>query len=134
MEVGTLPDRIDIVHLAGAGFELNVPVLEADNTAMAYSAVAAARAQVRATIDGDEVLFVFATTNSPPDALIINSGGAAVVRLEASSETTSEWQTLWPGSAGQARVWWDLEITDTEGHPHQITQPGLITLIHQVTR
>jgi hypothetical protein len=31
-------------------------------------------------------------------------------------------------------MWWDLEITDDDGESWQMTAPGLLTVVHQVTR
>ncbi len=126
------PDRIDLTILAGRPFGFRVPVLQADGTGMDFADVASARAQVRQSVGDDQVLYTFATGEE--GAELVDVGGLATVRLFADSERTTEWQLLWPGKAPETVVWWDLEITDADDQPHQITEPGKITLVHQVTR
>lgn len=133
VEVGTLPDRIDLTLLAGEPMTLTVPVLNGAGAAVAAANLASARAHVRPKVDSDQVLHVFATDNAPADAEITGTTAASIV-LTATSEVTSLWQVTWTGVAPQTVVWWDLEVTDTDDIPHQITVPGTITLIHQVTR
>lgn len=134
VEVGTIPDRIDVLHLAGKPFELDVPVLDSATppVAVPFAGVASARAHVRPSVDSDQILYVFSTDDVGLE--IVDDGGDAVLRLSATSEITSDWQVVWPGASGQAVVWWDLEITDDSDETHQVTSPGTITLIHQVTR
>lgn len=130
VELGELPDRIDVEVLAGEAFTLTVPVLDGDGTAVAAASLSAARAQVRLSIDSNQVLHTFATTDDDPDAEITDDG----VVLTATAAVTSLWQAVWPGIAPATVVWWDLEVTDTGGESHQITRPGTLTLYHQVTR
>jgi hypothetical protein len=128
------PPRVDVAHPAGTLFELSLPALQAGGTAMAAVDIASARAHVRPSIDSDVILYSFASDNDPVDLEITDDDGDGVLVLTASPDATTEWQTLWPGRNGQAIVWWDLEIVDTEDVAHQITMPGTITLYHQVTR
>jgi hypothetical protein len=132
VELGDPVDRIDVRQLAGRPLGFRVPVLQADGTAMESGDVVSARAQVRPQIGSAEILYTFDTTDE--GAELVDIAGACWVRLTATSERTTEWQLLWPGRAPETVVWWDLEITDGDGETHQITEPGKITLIHQVTR
>jgi hypothetical protein len=133
VEIGTLPSRIDLTVLAGNPMTLTVPVLDGAGSAVAAASLSSARAHVRPRTDSDQILHVFSTDNDPADAEITGTTAASVV-LTATSEVTSLWQVTWTGVAPQTVVWWDLEVTDTDDIPHQITIPGTITLIHQVTR
>jgi hypothetical protein len=130
VELGDLPDRIDVKVLAGEPFELTVPVLDQTSTPVPMVNLTSARAQVRPSIDSNQVLHLFSTEDDEPDAEITDDG----VVLTASSGTTALWQQVWPGIAPTTVVWWDLEVTDAGGVVHQVTMPGLITLYHQVTR
>lgn len=130
IELGTLPNRIDLVVLAGEPFTLTVPVLDSDGVALVAVDLATARAQVRPDIDSDQVLHTFSTEDDVPDAAITNDG----VVLTADSDTTSLWQQVWTGIAPATVVWWDLEVTGADDVVHQVTAPGTITLYHQVTR
>lgn len=133
VELGSLPDRIDLTILAGRPFgPLDVPILQAGGAPLGFADVTAARAQVRQQIGSTSIYYTFATDGE--GAELVDDAGDAVVRLTATSDTTSDWQALWPGSAPQTVMWWDLEITDADDEPHQITLPGTITLVHQVTR
>lgn len=126
-----VPDRVDLRVLAGRPFSA-LFTIQLDGAPVAYSSLADARAHVRADVGSELVVFTFATDDGT--AVLVNSGGNAAVRLVADSAQTTEWQELWPGRAPETVVWWDLEITDTGGERHQITSPGTITLVHQVTR
>lgn len=130
VELGSLPDRIDVEVLAGEPFTLTVPVLDADGGAVEAAGLSAARAHVRPSIDSNQVLHIFATTDDDPDAAITDDG----VVLTATSATTSLWQQVWPGVAPVTTVWWDLEVTGADSVVHQVTLPGQIRLYHQVTR
>lgn len=137
VKVGTLPGRFDVTHLAGEPFRMRVAVLQGDGSPVEVADCASARIHVRATIDGEVILARFATDEDPPNLLIEAIDGdplrARLVAFADSGQTT-EWQLTWPGSNGQAVVWWDAEVTDADGEPHQINRPGTITLYHQVTR
>jgi hypothetical protein len=126
-----VPDRVDLRVLAGRPFSVLFPV-QLDGAPVAFASLYDARAQVRADIGSELVVFTFSTEDGT--AVLVNSGGNAAVRLLADAEQTSEWQELWPGSAPETVMWWDLEITDSGLEHHQITSPGTITLVHQVTR
>lgn len=126
------PDRIDVVILAGRPFSMLVPLLIGTDEVEAGD-VASVRAQVRDAIGSEQVVHLFTTDDA--SAEIVGTGSdPASVRLRATSDETTEWQALWPGSAPQTVVWWDLEVTDTGGERHQASSPGTITLVHQVTR
>ncbi len=131
--LGSVPDRVNLTVLAGSPFTLTVPVLDGAGDAVAAADIASARAHVRAKVDSDQVLHIFSTENDPADAEITGTSEAAVV-LTATAEVTSLWQDTWTGSAPSTTVWWDLEVTDGDGETHQITTPGTIVLVHQVTR
>jgi hypothetical protein len=130
-EVGALLERLDVVHLAGTPFELPVPVLQGDGTATPTASVTDARAHVRASVDSDVILYVFSVDDDTIE--LVDDGGESVVRLHVDSAETDEWQLLWPGRDGRAVVWWDLEITTSDG-AEQIIAPSTFTLYHQVTR
>lgn len=131
--LGSLPDRINLTVLAGNAFELTVPVLDGAGAPVAAASLDSARAHVRPKLDSSQILHIFSTDDDPPDAEITGTTSASIV-LTASAEVTSLWQVNWGGSSGLAVVWWDLEVTDADGETHQITSPGTITLVHQVTR
>jgi len=132
ISVSALPTRIDVTVLAGEPFELAVPVLDGAGDPVAAGGIASARAQVRPDVASGQVLHLFSTAD-PATAEITGTTAASVV-LTASSDETSLWQEDWPGCAPRTVVWWDLEVTDADGVAHQITSPGTITLVHQVTR
>ncbi len=122
--------RIDVLCYAGRPFTLTVPLLQGDGSPMPAAAVASARAHVRASVDSDQVLHSFDTADDPIDAVV--SDGQIV--LTATSLVTTSWGDLWPGRAPVTVAWWDLEITDDQGEPWQITEPGTFAVVHQVTR
>lgn len=130
----TVPDRLDVVHLAGQQFELTLPILGSAGGGLDFSAVASARAQVRPSVDSDQILFTFSSESDPVTITITDVGGDAVLEFDVDSAVTDDWQVTWPGSAGRATVWWDVEIVDAEDVARQVTSPGTITLMHQVTR
>jgi hypothetical protein len=132
-EIGSLPDRYDITHLAGEAFRLSVPVLDGDGAPVDAADLLSARVHVRAFPDSQVILSRFSTEEDPANAEI-TGGTAAVLVLTASSGDTTDWQAVWPGRGGRSVVWWDAEVTDADGQPHQITAPGTITLVHQITR
>lgn len=131
--VSALPPRIDVTALAGEPFELTVPVLDGAGAAVAASALASARAQIRPDVASARVLHTFSTA-TPGTAQITGTTSASVV-LTADSDRTSLWQLTWPPALGPETVaWWDLEVTTTGGITYQITVPGMFTLVWQVTR
>jgi hypothetical protein len=132
-EHDNIPDRVDLRVLAGSPFSVALAVLQADGEAMAASSITSARAHVRASVGGQDILHIFSTEDDPADASI-GGGATGAVTLTATSETTSLWQAQWPGQAPETVVWWDLEITDGDDETHQITAPGTLTLVWQVTR
>jgi hypothetical protein len=126
-----LPARVDVTQLAGQELVFEVPLLAPDGGPMPSEDVLTGRAQVRAEIDADDVLHEFSEANG---LALLDEDGQLVIRLTASPDVTTEWQTLWPGRNGQAVVWWDLEITYADDlRTAQVTLPGTITLHHQVT-
>lgn len=124
--VGSLPNRVDLTVLAGEALELSVPILDGAGAPVPAADLASARAQVRKSIDDPTVLHTF--TGS------ITGTTAAVVVLSATSAVTSGWQSDWPGTSPRTVMWWDLEVTDSGGTAHQVTVPGTVTLVWQVTR
>lgn len=132
-EIGTVPDRWNITHLAGQRFEVTIPVLDGAPAPVDASDLLRGRVHVRPFVDAENVLHVFDTESDPPNAEIVGGASAALV-ITATADETSAWTLLWPGSNGQAVVWWDVEVVDTTGEPHQLTRPGTITLVHEVTR
>jgi hypothetical protein len=118
--------RIDIRVRAGQALEVTIPVLDGDGDPAPAASFTAARAQVRAGIDG-AVLHTFSTASG---GAAITGASAAVVVLSATSEQTAEWATEW----STLTTWWDLEITDADDAAHQLTAPGLLTVTRQVTR
>lgn len=131
-EVDNVPDRIDVRVLAGNPFSLTLPVLD-DGGAVDASSIVSARAHVRKTVGGQDILHVFSSEDDPAD-ITIAGGAAATLELTATSDTTSLWQEQWPGEAPETVVWWDVEYVDDDEETHQIVAPGTITLVHQVTR
>jgi hypothetical protein len=131
IEVSNVPeDRIDIRVLAGVPFRFTLPVLDENGGPVPAVDMSAARVHVRAAIDDSIILHTFSTEDGEPDAEI--DDGAVI--LTAVSEVTSSWQENWPGRAPETYAWWDLEVTDSDGEPRQITTPGMFTVVHQVTR
>lgn len=128
--VTDLPDRIDVKILAGRPFELLVPVTYANGNPVPAVNISSARAHIRAATDDPQVYHVFSTTDEEPDAVVSDDG----VTLTASPETTSLWAAEWPGRAPETTMWWDIEVTDADGTPRQITTPGTFIVVHEVTR
>lgn len=124
--------RYDLEINAGRAVQIDIPVLDGGAPVPA-AGLTGARAQVRSSIDDELVLWTWGTDEDPANAEITGTTAGAV-RLFATSEETTSWQLLWPGSFGQVVVWFDVEIVDTDGARHQITAPSTLTLIHQVTR
>lgn len=127
--VQTLP-RFDVRCYAGRPLTITIPVLDGNGDPLAASSIESARAQVRPTIDSDQVLHSFGVDDDPPD-LAVTDG---LLTLTATSATTSLWAQLWPGRAPATTAWWDVELTDTDGEPWQISEAGLFVVVHQVTR
>jgi hypothetical protein len=121
--------RLDIRVYAGRPMELRVNLATGAGGPLPAGDVVSARAHVRQQIDSPGVLHSFDSEGDP--VTIVASDG--YVTLTATSEETTEWANLWPGSAPETLAWWDLEITDEDGEPWQMTAPGLFTLVHQVT-
>lgn len=130
VELSNLPDRIDVEVLAGEPFSLTVAVLDGTGAQLAAADLTSARAQVRPSVDSNQVLHLFSTLDDDPDAAITDDG----IVLTATSDVTTLWQAVWPGTAPATVVWWDLEVTAADDVVHQVTRPGTITLYHQVTR
>lgn len=134
--VTDVPDRVDFRVLAGRPFSalLSVVFGPAETpTPVEAGDIGSVRAQVRADVGSELIVFTFSDVDGT--ATVVGTGSSpASVRLAVDAATTDEWQYLWPGSAPETVVWWDLEITDTGGERHQVTSPGTITLVHQVTR
>ena len=133
-KIGTLPDRWDVAHLSGQRFELRIPVLDATGSSPALADLTRARVHVRPFVDAPDILFIFDTEADPPNAELVEDAGAVSVVATASAAEVSDWQITWPGQNGESVVWWDVEVVDTTGEPHQLTRPGTITLTHEVTR
>ncbi len=136
IEIGAadLPDRWNITHLAGERFEMRVPVLGATNAAVDPDVIESARIHVRPSVNHEQILTVFSTDEDPPNIAVENDDGAAILLVTATADETSEWQTIWPTGQDSSTVWWDVEVTDTDGVTHQLTRPGTFTLVYQVTR
>jgi hypothetical protein len=133
-EIGAVPDRWNITHLSGQRFEVTIPVLDGAASPVVLADLTSGRVHVRPSVDSDQILHEFNTEADPANAVLDEVAGSAVLIISATSAETTEWVTLWPGNAGQAVVWWDVEVTDTTGEPHQLMRPGTITLVHEVTR
>jgi len=133
-EIGSVPDRWNITHLSGQRFEVTIPILDGAAAPVALADLTRGRVHVRPSVDAENVLHEFDTEADPPNAVLGEVAGAAVLIISATSAETTDWVALWPGNAGQAVVWWDVEVTDNTGEPHQLTRPGTITLVHEVTR
>jgi hypothetical protein len=109
---------------------LRVNLADGDGGALPAAAVVSARAQVRREVDDPTVWHTF-DTEADPVSITVSDG---YVTLVATSDETTEWANLWPGVAPETYMWWDLEITDDDGESWQMTAPGLLTVVHQVTR
>jgi hypothetical protein len=128
-----VPDRVDLRVLAGRPFSVLLSLaLGPGGEPVPFADLADARAHVRGDVGSEVIVYSF-TTGDGTVALVDDDGDAAV-RLVADAAATTQWQHLWPGRAPETVVWWDLEITDAAGERHQVTSPGTITLVHQVTR
>lgn len=126
-----LPPKIDVEILAGATFVVDVPILGGDGTPLPADDVLSARAQVRPSVDSDELLHEF---SEGAGLERLDDGGDAVLRLTVDEATSNFWEATWPGRSDRVVAVWDLEIIRADGLRHQITQPGTITLIRQITR
>jgi hypothetical protein len=139
VESEDVPPRHDVRVMAGRPFSYRLPVRDADGPAAA-AVVASARAQVRAAVGDRDVLHSFGTDEDPADIEIDDTDPDAVVLvITATSETTGLWASEWPGprtgtSPPESVAWWDVEVTDADDVTTQITSPGTITVVHQVTR
>jgi hypothetical protein len=122
--------RFDVTCYAGRPLRITVPVLDGNGDPLAAAAIATARAQVRLLVDSEQMLHTFGADDDPPDLAITGAG----LVLTATSEVTTNWALLWPGRAPRTTAWWDVEVTDTDGESWQITEAGLFTVVHQVTR
>jgi hypothetical protein len=126
--LGTHRPRIDLLVQAGDPFTISVPVLSG-GIPVAATDLTHARAHIRPAALSDQVLYVFSTDEDPPNIEITGTTDGVLV-LTATSSDTSDWQLTFP----QLAAWWDIEVTDADDVPHQITRPGLITLDPEVTR
>lgn len=122
--------RIDVRVFAGRPMGLRINLTDGDGGALPGAAVVSARAQVRRDIDDPTVWHTFDSAADPVSITIADG----YVTLVATSDETTEWANLWPGVAPETYMWWDLEITDDDGEDWQMTAPGLLTVVHQVTR
>jgi hypothetical protein len=129
-EVEDVADRIDVRCMAGRPFALFVPVNYGTGDPVPAVNMSSARAHIRAAIDDPQEFHVFSTDGVEPDAVLSDGG----VTFTAPPETTSLWATEWPGRAPETTMWWDVEVTDVDGTPRQITIPGTFTVVHEVTR
>jgi hypothetical protein len=120
--------RADVRIRSGRPMTLRVNLQTGAGGPLPAAGVTSARAEVRAEIDGDTVWHTFSTE----DGTVAITDGIAT--LSATSEETTEWGNLWPGSAPETIMWWDLEITDDDDVPWQMTAPSLFIVAHQVTR
>lgn len=120
--------RVDVRVRAGRPMALKVGLADGNGDPLPAGSVASARAQVRATVDDPTVWHTFSTEDS---TIGVVDGFAT---LSATSDETTDWANLWPGSAPETIMWWDLEITDEDGVPWQMTDPGQLIVVHQVTR
>lgn len=118
--------RFDVLAQAGRELTLTLTVLDAAGSPVADGAITKARAMIRPEVKSDQVLHVFSTETDP--AMIEIDGPDLIIT--ATPTETSLWQANW----GSLIAWWDVEITDGAAVPHQISQPGLITLTPEVTR
>lgn len=133
VEVHDVPDRIDVRILAGRPFELVVAVMDGAG-AVNEASILSARAHVRASVSGQDILHIFSSEDVPAD-IVIGGGAAGTLTISATSETTSLWQQQWPGTAPETVAWWDIEFTDdSSDEPRQLCAPGTIALVWEVTR
>jgi hypothetical protein len=122
--------RFDVRCYAGRPLTIRVPVLDGNGDLVEVGVITSARAQVRAGIDSDQVLHTFGIDDDPPDLAIVDGW----LVLTATSAVTTSWALLWPGRAPATTAWWDIEVTDVEDEPWQISEPGEFVVVHQVTR
>lgn len=120
--------RLDVRIRSGRPMTLRVNLAQGDGSPLPAAAVTAARAQVRVETDDPTVWHTFSTEDSTV-ALV-----DGIATLLATSDETTEWANLWPGTAPETVMWWDLEITDEDGETWQMTDPGQFIVVHQVTR
>lgn len=118
--------RYDVLAQAGRELELVLTVLDGDGVELVDGAIASARAQIRPTAQHEQLLHLFDSEDDPASITI----DGATLTITATSAETSLWQEMWPTLI----AWWDVEITDADGDPHQISAPGKITLNPEVTR
>ncbi len=120
--------RLDVRVRSGRPMELRIGLADGNGDPLAAGAVTSARAEVRSTIDDPTVWHTFSTADN---TIGVVDGFATLL---ATSDETTEWANLWPGSAPETIMWWDLEITDEDGETWQMTDPGQLIVVHQVTR
>jgi hypothetical protein len=118
--------RFDVLAQAGRELELVLTVKDANGADVAEGTITAAVAQVRPDPLSAQLLHVF-DSDADPASIVIDG---ATLTITATSRETSLWQANWPTLV----AWWDIEITDAQDLPHQITAPGVITLNPEVTR
>jgi hypothetical protein len=118
--------RFDVLAQAGRELTMTLTVKQADGTNAPDGSILHARAQIRPDPQSAQLLHIFADDDDP--ASIVISGAQLIIT--ATSAETSLWQENWP----TLTAWWDVEITDADGVPTQITAPGQITLTPEVTR
>lgn len=129
VSVTNVPDRIDAEILAGRPFEMTIPIMFGGGPVPAVN-ITSARAQVRPAVGDPVILHTFSTEDEEPMAAISDDG----ITITATSQETTTWALQWPGQAPETVVWWDLEVTDSDGVPRQINRPGTLTVVHELTR
>lgn len=113
----------ELVVRAGMPFERTYPILQGKYSApVPFASVASGRAQVRETYTSEVVLHSWTVA-------IVDVGGHAHVRLSA-TEAQTEAMLDWPVRRAQ----WDLEVTDSDGEPHTITEIGTIRIKPRITQ
>jgi len=122
--------RFDVTCYAGRPFSVSISTVQGDGSPLPAAAVASARAHIRPQIDSDQVLHSFDTADDPVDAVVTDG----FLTFTATSEVTTGWGELFPGRAPASVCWWDIEITDADGEPWQMSEAGTFTVVHQVTR
>lgn len=120
--------RFDVTCYAGRPLEITLDLLDGAGDPLSALAVVDARAHIRQEVDSPTVLHAFVLD----DGITVTDGELV---LTATAADTTGWADLWPGARpGLTVAWWDVEFTDDGGETWQLTAPGTMTVIHQVTR
>lgn len=130
VELAQALPRFDVTCYAGRPFSVTISTVQGDGSPLPAGAVTSARAQIRPTVDSDQVLHSFDTADDPVDAVVADGE----LTFTATSEVTTSWGEVFPGRAPASVCWWDIEITDADDVVWQMSEPGTFTVIHQVTR